>query len=145
MPLLTLIISVQIATPLVAFVTTTIALMILLKDWRSVDAKIAWRLIVSTMIGIPVGLFFLKTMPESIVKAVLGIVLVVFGLYNLIKPRLLTIQSSRLAYAFGLIAGVLGGAYNAFGPPVIAYGVLCGWSPKRFARHFKATQFPPTS
>jgi uncharacterized membrane protein YfcA len=32
----------------------------------------------------------------------------------------------------GWIAGVLGGAYNTNGPPVVAYGMLRGWPPERF-------------
>ena len=132
MPLLAMVVNMQVATPLVAFTASTIAITILLGGWRSVDVKAAWRLIVSSLVGIPVGLFFLKTAPESVIKAVLGVVLVAFGLYNLITPRLTLLRSEKLAYVFGLIAGVLGGAYNTNGPPVVIYGTLRGWSPESF-------------
>jgi uncharacterized membrane protein YfcA len=132
MPLLAMIIKIQVATPLVAFSASTIAIMILLREWRRVDFKSAWRLIVSSMVGIPFGLFFLKSAPESVIKAVLGIVLLVFGLYNLIIPKLALIRNEKLAYVFGLIAGVLGGAYNTSGPPVVIYGTLRGWPPQEF-------------
>ena len=132
MPLLAMVVNMQVATPLVAFTASTIALTILLGGWRSVDVKAAWRLIVSSLVGIPVGLFFLKTAPESVIKAALGVVLIAFGLYNLITPRLARLRSEKLAYVFGLIAGVLGGAYNTNGPPVVVYGTLRGWSPESF-------------
>ena len=43
MPLLAMVISLQTATPLVAFGASTIAFTILLSDWRSVDFRVAWR------------------------------------------------------------------------------------------------------
>jgi uncharacterized protein len=33
---------------------------------------------------------------------------------------------------FGFLAGILGGAYNANGPPVVIYGVMRGWKKEAF-------------
>ena len=38
----------------------------------------------------------------------------------------------RSVYAFGFAAGMLGSAYNAAGPPLVAFGTLPGWTPQRF-------------
>ena len=138
MPLLALVVGMQVATPLVAFIGSTIAIAILLRGWRSVDIKAAWRLIASSLVGIPIGLFFLKTAPEPAIKAALGILLIAFGLYNLITPKLPTFHNQKLAYVSGLIAGVLGGAYNTSGPPVVVYGTLRGWSPDNFRSTLQA-------
>ena len=132
MPLLALMVDMQVATPLVAFAAPTIALTILLTEWRSVDIRAAWRLIVSSLMGIPLGLFFLKNAPEPLVKAILGLVLIGFGLFKLAVPQVITLRSDKLAYVFGLLAGILGGAYNTNGPPVVVYGTLRGWSPESF-------------
>ena len=75
MPLLTLLVGINIATPLVAMGASTIALTILLKAWRKVEIKAAWRLVLSTWIGIPIGIFFLKAAPEFVVKSFLGIII----------------------------------------------------------------------
>lgn len=132
MPLLTLLIGIQTATPVVAFMSTTIATTIVWGSWRDVDLKAAWRLIVSSLLGIPFGLLLLTHAPEQLVKGILGILLILFGLYNLIQSRLLTLPQQRWAYLFGFIAGVLGGAYNTNGPPVVIYGTLRQWLPGRF-------------
>jgi hypothetical protein len=132
MPLLALIVGMHTATPLVALVASTIAFIILVKAWRQVDVAAAWRLVISTVVGVPIGIFFLNEASESVVEAVLGIVLIGFGLYNLVVPRLPKLGSERLSYAFGLVAGILGGAYNTNGPPVVIYGVLRDWEPERF-------------
>jgi uncharacterized protein len=144
MPLLAVIVGMQTATPLVALVASTIAFTILLRSWRQVDMGAAWRLIVSTIVGIPIGLFFLKSAPERIAEIVLGVVLVGFGLYNLFTLQLPTLKSERWSYLFGFLAGVLGGAYNTNGPPVVIYGVLQKWDPKRFWATLQGLSWPKT-
>jgi uncharacterized membrane protein YfcA len=142
MPLLVVTISIQTATPLVALMGFTIAITILSRNWREVDIKAAWRLIVSALLGIPVGILLLRDAPEQIVKAILGAVLVLFGLYSLITPRLPTLQKQGFAYIFGFVSGVLGGAYNTNGPPVVIYSALRRWPPERFRATMQGYFFP---
>lgn len=132
MPLLAMLVGITTATPLVALAAITISVLILSRAWKRVDIKAAWRLILSALIGIPIGLFFLKTAPESIVKSILGVVLIGFGIYNLTTPKLSPVQGNWATYTFGLLSGILGGAYNANGPPAVIYGVLKQWEPDRF-------------
>lgn len=135
MPLLAMLLGVRTATPLVAFAASTIALAILAGNWRNVDIRAAWRLVLASLVGIPFGLLLLKVAPESYVKAVLGVLLILYGCYNLFAPRLPVVGSENLAYVFGFVSGVLGGAYNTNGPPVVVYGTLRRWPPE----HFRAT------
>ena len=132
MPLLTLVIGIQVATPLVAMGASTIAFTILLKSWRKVEIKDAWRLVLFTWIGIPLGILFLKAAPEFLVKSLLGILIIGFGLYNLFIPTLPKLKTEKWAYLTGLVAGILGGAYNTNGPPVVIYGILRRWDPEKF-------------
>ena len=132
MPLLALVIGIQVATPLVAMGASTIAFTILLKSWRKVEIKAAWRLVIATWIGIPLGIFFLKSAPEILVKSLLGILLMGFGAYNLFVPDLPKLLNEKWALVTGLIAGILGGAYNTNGPPVVIYGMLRRWDPEKF-------------
>src|SRR2546423_2318549 len=135
MPLLVLAVGVRTATPVVAFAASTIAVVILLRHWRRVDVRATWRLVVASLAGIPFGLLLLKAAPEAYVKIVLGVLLILYGLYSLLAPRLPELQSERTAYVFGFVAGVLGGAYNTNGPPVVVYAALRRWPPE----HFRAT------
>jgi uncharacterized membrane protein YfcA len=66
------------------------------------------------------------------VKAILGVLLILYGLYSLITPNLPVIRNEKLAYIFGFVAGVLGGAYNTNGPPIVMYGLLRRWPPENF-------------
>lgn len=132
MPLLTLTIGVQAATPLVALVGVTIALTIVGGSWRSIDIRATWRLILASLVGIPVGLFLLTSAPEEVVKGVLGALIILFSLYGLSHPTLPLLHRQNWAYGFGFVAGILGGAYNTNGPPVVIYGTLRRWPPIRF-------------
>lgn len=130
-PLLALVLPVRVAAPLAVLVSITVALIVVIQDWRNVHVRSAGWLVASTLFGIPLGLWLLKTVPESVVKAILGAFIIAFALYSLAgrKPEL---HSDRLAALFGFIAGILGGAYGMNGPPLVVYGVLRRWQPIQF-------------
>jgi|SRR5438874_1909248 len=131
-PLLAFVIPVPVAVPLATLLSVTVAGLILVQDWRHVHARGAWRLVAATLPGIPLGLLLLTAAPAPVVKAVLAAVIIAFSTYCLLarmRPRL---GDDRLAWAFGLSAGVLGGAYGMNGPPLVVYGALRGWTPERF-------------
>ena len=138
MPLLAMFVQLKTATPLVAFVLMTIAAVILLRNWRVVDLSAIWRLVLSSCFGIPVGLFLLKGVPEGTMKVFLGIVVILFSLYNLANRRFGIITLSRasrgsvVAYLFGFVAGILGAAYNTSGVVITIYATLRDWAPDRF-------------
>ena len=132
MPLLTLVVGVRTASPLVALAASTIAISLLIRIWRQVNLAAAWRLILATLLGIPFGLVALKLVPEQILRSVLGLLLIAFGAYNLAEFTLPLLDDERFSWLFGWIAGLFGGAFNANGPPVVIYGLMRSWSPDRF-------------
>lgn len=142
MPLLALTVGIRTATPLVAFAASTIAAGILLGSWRQVDLKATWRLIVSTLVGIPLGLLLLRFAPETLVMRLLGTLLIAFGMYKLLAPQLPVLCSGGCAYVFGFFAGILGSAYNTNGPPVVIYSALQDWPPERFRATLQGYFFP---
>jgi uncharacterized membrane protein YfcA len=133
MPILAMALGVRTATPLVAFVGPAISLLILAGSWRRVEFKAAGRLVAATLIGIPVGVYGLARLPEAPLKIALGSIILLYGLFGLVRPQA-RIESEKtwMPWAVGATAGVLGGAYNTNGPPVVAYGMLRGWPPESF-------------
>jgi len=133
MPLLTMVVGLKTASPLVAFIGPTISVLILARGWRKVDMSPALRLIVASALGIPVGVYGLARLPEEPLRIVLGALILFYGLFGLARPGA-RIRRERpwLPWLVGGTAGVLGGAYNTNGPPVVAYGMLRGWPPESF-------------
>jgi uncharacterized membrane protein YfcA len=134
-PLLALVMPIEVAAPTAVLVSITVALVIVIHDWRRVHASSAGWLVVSTFLGIPLGLLMLRTLAETAVEAILGAVVVAFSLHALAARRNYELKDDRLAGFFGFTAGVLGGAYGMNGPPLAIYGSLRRWSPE----HFRAT------
>jgi uncharacterized protein len=134
-PLLALLIPVEVAAPLAVLVSITVAAVIVAQDWHKIHFGSAGWLVLSTLFGIPLGLWLLTAAPETIVKAVLAVVIIGFSAYCLASRELLELKDDRLAWGFGFVAGILGGAYGINGPPLVIYGTLRRWS----AEHFRAT------
>ncbi len=142
MPLLAYALGIRTATPLVALIAATNAVVILFGNWQQVELKATRRLIISSVLGLPLGLFMLKNAPEKLVMDGLGILLVLFGLAYLALPSLPQLRGRLYPYLFGFLAGVLGVAYNTNGPPIVLYGSLQGWSPERFRATLQSYFFP---
>ena len=132
MPLLSLFLNIKIVTPLFALIAFFVATSILIKNWQKVEFKAAWRLILASLVGIPIGLWYLADVNESIIKLALGILVILFSVYSIIKPKINQLQGEKYSWIFGFIAGILGGAYNTNGPPIVIYSSLKRWNPQNF-------------
>ena len=131
-PLLALVMPVTVAAPAAALVSITVALIVVLQDWRHVRWRSAARLVAATVAGIPLGLLLLTRAPEPVVKGLLGLVIGVFALHALFGGDDWHLAGDAAGWVFGLAAGVLGGAYGMNGPPLAVYGVMRRWSPQEF-------------
>ncbi|MCK4726258.1 MAG: sulfite exporter TauE/SafE family protein, partial [Anaerolineales bacterium] len=78
------------------------------------------------------GLYAFKQVNPEIIVTLLGIILVAYAVYGLIHMTLPELKHPYWAYLMGFIAGIIGGAYNTSGPPVIIYGNCRRWPPKEF-------------
>ncbi len=134
-PLLAFLIPIQVAAPVAVMASITVALLVVAQDWRKIHARSAVRLVLPTLLGIPLGLMLLRAVAEPVVKGVLAAAIIGFSAYALVGGQHRKLRDDRFAYVFGLAAGVLGGAYGMNGPPLVIYGSLRGWSPQ----HFRAT------
>ena len=131
-PLVAFVLPVEVAAPVAVLVSVTVAAIVLAQDWRHVNLRSAAWLVCSTVVGIPVGLLLLRSVPEPLVKAALGVVVAGFAALGLWRKAVYELRDDRFAWFFGMSAGVLGGAYGMNGPPLVIYGALRRWSPARF-------------
>jgi len=78
------------------------------------------------------GVLFLSRVDENLAMRILGIVIAGYALYALLGLKLPHLEGSLWAYSAGLVGGLLGGAYNTSGPPVIVYADCRRWQPAVF-------------
>ncbi len=131
-PILAFVLPVEVAAPVATLVSITVAAVVVVQDWRHIHFRSAAWLVGATLVGIPFGLLLLRRVPEAIVKGLLGVVVMGFAASVLRRPATRVLHDDRLAWVFGGIAGVLGGAYGMNGPALVMYGSLRQWSPERF-------------
>jgi uncharacterized membrane protein YfcA len=134
-PLLALLIPINVAAPVAVLASITVALIVVAPDWHKIHFGSATRLVLPTLLGIPLGLTALRAGAEPVIKGVLATLIIVFSAYSLLGGKHAQLKDDRFAWLFGFLAGVLGGAYGMNGPPLALYGSLRGWSPQ----HFRAT------
>ncbi|MBK8989400.1 MAG: sulfite exporter TauE/SafE family protein [Chloroflexi bacterium] len=132
MPLLLLVMDIQMASPLVALVGIVAELLLLLHYRANLNMRAVARLIVASLVGIPLGVTLLRQVEAEVITAVLGGIIILYSLYALVGFRLPQLTRPIWAYGFGFAAGLLGGAYNISGPPVIIYGACRRWPPAEF-------------
>lgn len=138
MPLVALVIGVKAAAPLVALVGWTLYAVNLVRYRRSVERRVVLPLAVAVALGVPFGVWALNNLDEDIVKSALGVILIAYALYSLWRPQAAPLRSELWAWPAGFLAGVLGGAFNTPGPPVIIYGNLRQWSRNLFRSTLQA-------
>jgi uncharacterized protein len=134
-PLLAFLVPVKVAAPVAVMASITVALIVVVQDWRKVHARSVARLVLPTILGIPLGLEILRLGAEPVVKGVLAASIIGFSLFALLGGRHREWTDDRYAWLFGFGAGILGGAYGMNGPLLVIYGSLRRWSPQ----HFRAT------
>lgn len=139
MPILVGILDPISAAALVAIMAFTTQLVMMTRYRRAMRIGSLWRLMIGSLIGIPLGVLALSTLDERFILTILGVLLIAYALYGLFDFRLPSIQSdSPLAYGFGVVSGLLHGAYNTGGPPFVIFGMCCSWEPETFKGNLQA-------
>ena len=132
MPLATLVLGAKTAAPIVALAGLTLYTINVLRYRHAINVRQVWRLGIAAAFGVPIGIWGLVNLDESIVKLILGFILIGYSIFSLVRPTTSLVPSQNWGYLTGFLTGCLGGAYNLPGPPLIVYGTLCQWQRDEF-------------
>jgi uncharacterized membrane protein YfcA len=132
MAILPALLGLQVATPFVALFALTIDIILLIRFRQSIDIRAIWPVVLAALIGTPMGVNFLSRIDENIALTLLGLVISGYALYALLDFKLPALTHSIWAWLAGFFGGLLGGAYNTSGPPVILYADCRRWPPDVF-------------
>ena len=127
LPLLAIFLPIKIVIPLVALFALSMTTILLVQLWKHLEWKKIYPLLIGALVGIPVGVLFLKKMDNGIIQWTLGIILISYSMYSLFFKSSRKGIKEGWAYLFGFLGGCLGGALGASGPPVIAYTSSQSW------------------
>jgi uncharacterized membrane protein YfcA len=132
MPLLIGHIGLKTAAPLVGLVAIVLQTLSILLYGLKIDVKQIRWLIIGGLMAVPIGVSLIDWVNEAILKLILGIVLLIYVAFRLLKKEEFQPIPKRLGFFFGFLGGLLGGVFNASGPPVVVYANSQRWEPDVF-------------
>lgn len=141
MPILIQLLGIAVAAPLFAIVAQTGGLMTMIYYRQSLRLASLRQLCLGAFIGILPGITLARLVDEHVAMVVLGIIIIFYALYALVSPRLPEIKDKRWGYVFGFLYGLLHGAYNTGGPPLVIYGNTQRWNSAEFKTNLQAMFF----
>jgi hypothetical protein len=87
---------------------------------REVLWRPALRIIPGIAVGVVLGVAALGSLDRDLMVRTLGVTIIAISLWNLRTPSIQTRESPIWDGITGLVGGLLGGAFNTGGPPVVA-------------------------
>jgi uncharacterized protein len=118
------------AVPLVSVYSAAFALVMSIQLRRDIVFSHLVALLGGALVGTPVGVWVLATLPASWLRRRIGLTLigVVIIEWRGLSPRKLS--GHHWGASAGVLSGLLGGAVGAPGLPVVLYTAAQGWSPR---------------
>ncbi len=105
---------------------------------RNFHFKTVWRIVLPSWLMIPLGVIGATLLPEAMMLVLLGLIILGYALYNLFGFRLPRLKNVNWAFPFGMAGGLLAGAYNTAGPPLIIYADMIQWERDTFKANLPA-------
>ncbi len=106
---------------LVALFGLVINFLLVIKLKKEINFKELKNLYIGAAFGIPIGLFILLIVDAKILKYAVAVIIIIFVLISFFKFTSPKALNPFWGYFSGLISGVLGGALNINGPPILIY------------------------
>jgi uncharacterized membrane protein YfcA len=108
---------------------------------RGVLWPVMARLLPPLLLGVAVGVLALGALDRAVLVRLLGATVVAIAAWNLVSPRLQHTESRAQDLVAGLLAGLLGGAFNTGGPPLVAHLYRRGEAPETLKATVQALFF----
>jgi uncharacterized membrane protein YfcA len=88
---------------------------------RHVLRRVVLRMLPPLLLGVVLGVSALRHLERDLMVSILGVSVLVISGWNLARPRLALNESLWLDSGVALLGGMLGGAFNTGGPPIIIH------------------------
>jgi len=121
-PLLSSIMSPKDAIPLSVIFSWTTNTILLLRFQKSVETKMVGKLMVGIIIGVPVGVFFLKSFDDTLLRILLGVFTIFYVLndfFNFLQTKVEIPEKYSLPA--GILSGLLSGGFGFGALPVLIF------------------------
>ncbi len=127
LPCLTTLLPIKTVVPLVNLMSCCINLILIVQLRHHLHWPKILPLLLASLPGIPLGVYFLKTVAPWKLELLLGAVLISFPFYSRYTKTGERCIHSGWAYLAGFCSGCLGGSLGTNGPPIVIYTALQSW------------------
>lgn len=153
-PLLTLLISLSIASPMLVLISVALSLLLLRERPSLIDFGVVTRLLIGALAGIPLGLYVLTDLPESWARKGLGVLLIGFAIWSVVRaratpnadsesePSLARGDAIALDLGFGVMVGACSAAFDISGPVLLVHASARRWTPDQLRMNLQAVFLP---
>ena len=95
---------------------------------RSLNLRRLLPFLIGGAVGVPIGIELLRWTSSATLRLAIGVVLILFSLYNLVRPKVAPVAAGPVADgAVGLVNGIMGGATGLAGIVVTIWSTVRGW------------------
>lgn len=120
-PILIIFLPPKVVVPMVTIVSILLTVIILIESRKHVEMRRILPLMISGVIGLPVGTYILKVVDANIMRIVIGIIIIAFAATFWTGYRW-KVKHEKIVFApIGFISGLLGNSTSLSGPPVILF------------------------
>jgi uncharacterized membrane protein YfcA len=129
MSLLPLVLGLHEAQAVVTLTSTAACVLMAAVTLRDVPWAGLPRLWLGTLVGVPLGFELFESLPQAMITRVLGVMLCSMVLFEFLVARRTSLRWPRwLEPIVGVASGILTGAFNIGGPPLVACIYSQPWS-----------------
>ena len=132
MPLIVEPLGVTPAAALIALISVIIRIVLIIVHRETINFRVITRLMLASIVGLPLGVLVLQRLDSRFVLILLGIVIMSYAIYALLELRLPPVTHPGWTFGTGFLSGLFSGAYNIGGPPVVMYATSRRWGPDEF-------------
>ena len=129
MALVPIILPVTEAIAYVSLASLVVNSFIIFANRAGLSFRRALPLCVGIALGIPIGYFVLRTLDGQLVIQLLGATLMVIAAAEFLQGRIAKLYIPEKAGGLmGMLGGILAGAFNVGGPPIVVYAYSRDWT-----------------
>lgn len=121
-----------------------VALIYTTKEFKNINYNALIIMLVSSLIGVPIGIYILNHFDINVIQKLLAIALILYGFSTFFKriffkfQNKIELESKLWTVLAGLISGILGSLYNTHGVPIVIYSAMSKYDLKDFKNTIQA-------
>ena len=131
-PFLVLLVSPSVAVPVVLISANPLAIVLIWGCYRQMSPRRILYLLVFALIGMPLGVHTLASLPAATTQTIIGCTTIASALILMVRSGEPFAKEGLVKAVAGLLSGLIGGVSGMTGPPVVLLGLKQKWEHKAF-------------